>query len=569
MAKAPTQKPVKIRSQAELSGLSGWERTARLWSGIILFVFVLMHLLNHAVGIFGMSAMGAVEEWRVAIWRSTVGTVLLYGAAIVHLVLVLKRIVIRRTWRMPLREALQIVLGLAIPFLLYQHVIGTRYVAEFAGVNDWYITTLQHLWSGKFITQLLLITVVWTHGIIGINYSMRLQPWYPRVREPLTIIAFLIPILSAAGFIAAGREAVRLAHPGARWSGEQVKVFSDAATLTYHGLLICAVVLGVTIALLALSRRFGRRIPIRYVGHGAVQLPRGSTLLEASRGANIPHPSLCGGRARCSTCRVLVMEGHDTLDPPGGTEAALLERISAPPKVRLACQLRPKKPILVQILMPVTANASTSGAWEEEAYETGVETVATVLFIDLRAFTKLTETQFPYDLVALLNRFMSEIQQATEAHGGKATMFLSDGMMAVFGLNGERGNGSRAAIAAARDMTRAVESMNRELHAAVSIPLRIGIGVHTGPLIMARIGDEARGYRIAALGKTVTIASRLEAATKHQLADCLISDDTMKAAGGRNQASSRHEINVPGHNEPLIAYGLEAEATEVEAAEPA
>ncbi|MFT5509855.1 MAG: adenylate cyclase [Hyphomicrobiaceae bacterium] len=564
MANASETNQAPIRTKAELSGMSGWERSARLWSGLILFTFVLMHFLNLAVGIFGVATMEYFQLYRTSISRSTVGSIVLYGAAIVHLIFVLKRIIGRRTWRMPMREALQIALGLAIPFLLYEHAIGTRYVSEFGKVNDAYGVTLQHLWPGRGYRQTALMLVVWMHGIIGINYSMRLQPWYPRVREPFLIVSVIIPALAIAGYISAGREAVALANPDARWTGDQVAIYKEATWYAYYIILSIGAALGLTIGSLALMRRFGRRIPIRYVGHGGVALPRGSTLLETSRSNNIPHPSVCGGRARCSTCRVLVMEGSETLPLPGPSEKALLERISAPPKVRLACQIRPTHPILVQILLPVTANGHSQSDWADEAYDTGAETVATVLFIDLRAFTELTKTQFPYDLVALLNRYMSEIQQATEAHGGKATMYLSDGMMAVFGLGGERGSGSRAAIAAARDMVRAIEAMNSELHAAMPIPLRIGIGVHTGPIVLGRIGDEARGYKVTAFGETVTIASRLEEATKRHLTDCLISQETLKAAGAMSQTSSRHEILIPGRNEAVIGYGLEKQAAAAE-----
>ena len=143
-------------------------------------------------------------------------------------------------------------------------------------------------------------------------------------------------------------------------------------------------------------------------------------------------------------------------------------------------------------------------------------------------------------------------------------MYLTDGMMAVFGLNGERSNGSRAAIAAARDMIRAIDAMNAELRAAIPIPLRVGIGIHTGPVILGRIGDDARGYKATALGETVTIASRLEEATKHQLTDCLISQETLKAAGRSSpvssSVSSRHEIRIPGRAEPIIAFGLDNQA---------
>src|SRR5438105_12900502 len=89
-----------------------WEREARLWAGIVLFVFVTMHLLNHALGVFGVAVMEAVQKPRIALWQSTPGTVALYGAFLVHVVLALKRTARRRFASMPPDEALQIVLGL-------------------------------------------------------------------------------------------------------------------------------------------------------------------------------------------------------------------------------------------------------------------------------------------------------------------------------------------------------------------------------------------------------------------------------------------------------------------------
>ena len=157
-----------------------WERTIRLWAGVVLFVFVATHILNHAVGVFGVDAMTAVQGWRVAIWRSWPGTALLYGAAFLHILLALKRIVERRTWRMPLREAVQIALGLAIPVLIYEHIIGTRYLAEFHSLDDSYLATLRQLWPSLAWTQVLLLLVTWVHGIIGLHYTWRSMSWYPR-----------------------------------------------------------------------------------------------------------------------------------------------------------------------------------------------------------------------------------------------------------------------------------------------------------------------------------------------------------------------------------------------------
>lgn len=536
------------------------ERNIRLWSGVILFVFVAMHLLNAAVGIAGVDLMERVQLYRVAIWQTWIGTALLYGAGAVHLLLGLKRIVSRRTWRMPFQEALQIALGLAIPVLLYEHVIGNRYVQEFAGVNTDYSSTLSILWPDKAFVQILLLLVVWVHGIVGLHYVLRTRNWFLRWRGLLLSIAVAIPFMAIAGFISAGREVAEYgAHNVADWTPEQVAAALSAIGIASTVIFVGAIALVVIIVALALLRRFGRNARIRYVGHGSIKLPRGSTLLEGSRGAGIPHQALCGGRARCASCRVLVVEGEDSLAPPGPAEAKILKRISAPARVRLACQIRPDRDLAVQLLLPVETREGGNVEWTDDAMKWGAERTATVLFVDLRGFTNLTKSQLPHDLILLLNRFIGEMRQAIEGHSGRVTTVLTDGMMAVFGLKGERGYGSRGAIAAAEDMLRTVDTLNDEYRAALSMPLRIGIGIHTGPIVIGRVGDDEHGYEMSVLGETVTIASRLETATKEALSDCLVSEATVEATRRSSTKSYgvRREINLPGLGISIGAYGLD------------
>jgi adenylate cyclase len=542
-----------------------WERKVRLVSGLILLAFVTTHLLNHAIGIFGIDAMQAVQVWRVAFWRSWPGTILLYGAGALHIGLALKRIAGRRTWRMPIQEALQIALGLSVPLLLYDHIIGTRILSSFAGVNDTYLATLRRLWPGLAWKQSLLVLVVWTHGMIGLHYTIRSKDWYPKVRQIGLLIAFTLPLMALAGFVAAGREALEFDTTLGRWTPEQVAFFKMTARWANLSILAVAALLVLTILVMELARRFGGKVLIRYTGHGDIHMPKGLTLLEASRDNGIPHPSLCGGRGRCSTCRVLVLKGLESLPEPSPSEQAILNRISAPPRVRLACQIRPNRDLNVQILLPVEVPDSQID-WDEEAFKWGVERRATVLFVDLRAFDRLSHTQLPYDLVVLLNRFVAEMRQAIEAHGGRVTMFLSDGLMAVFGLTNQRSSGSRAAIAAAQDMLKVADTLNAEFSAALPLPLRVGIGVHTGPLVMARIGDEERGFMVTALGETVTIAGRLEAATKDSLTDCLISQASLDEAKHSIPATEQRKINVPGITEPVVAYPLTMSAVADKAA---
>ena len=532
-----------------------WQRTLRLWAGLILFAFVATHLLNHAVGVFGVDAMERVQVWRVYFWQTLPGTFLLYGAAVVHVFLVLKRLVLRSTWRVPFREALQIGLGLLIPVLIYEHVIATRVLGEFAGGDGSYTAMLRQLWPNLAWSQTALLLVAWGHGIIGIHYMWRGRSLYQRFRVLFAVLAVLVPMLALAGFVAAGREALEFDTTKGQWTPEQIALFRSSVDWAKTGLISVGAIVSGFIFSLWLYRRAAGKVTLRYTGHGDVTMSRGLTLLEASRANGVPHPSVCGGRGRCSTCRVLILKGLETLDPPKAGEAAMLKRISAPARVRLACQIRPKHDLSVQVLLPASFRNQQID-WDEEALKWGDERRATVLVVDIRAFTKLTKTQLPQDLVVLLNRFSEEMRQAIEAHGGRVTNYMTDGMMAVFGHSGGRHHGARSAMAAANDMLKSMERLNHEFEAALPMPLRVGIGLHTGPLIMARIGDDEHGYMVTALGETVTIAASLEAATKERLADCLVSQETLIAAKRPIPQTAVREIIVPQRAEAVLAFAL-------------
>jgi adenylate cyclase len=552
---APSKSATAAPRASAARGQVAWEREFRLWAGLILFAFLTTHLLNHALGIFGLATMEAVQIWRVWIWRSWPGTIALYGAACVHVSLALKRIASRRTWHMPVEEAAQIVLGVTIPVLLLEHVIGTRYSSTYLDVDDSYSPILKILRSNYFYWQIALVLVAWSHGVIGIHYAFRTKPWFERFRETGLVLAFLIPVLAIAGFLAASREAAEQEIPAAVWNAAQIDGFKRALQGAHRILMAVAGALILVIVVGEIRRRIKKQIPIRYTGHGQIYLRPGSSLLEGSRENGIPHPSICGGRARCSTCRVLVLSGLQSLPEPAPAEKALLDRISAPKSVRLACQIRPTSELAVQILLPVAPRAGGVD-WEEESYKWGVGREVTILFVDIRAFTMLSSRQLPHDTVLFVNRFIAEMTQAVEARGGRVGMFLSDGLMAVFGLGGQRGAGSRAAIMCAMDMLKAAQTLDGELGSALPVPLRIGIGIHTGHAVIARVGDPERGYMVTALGETVSIASRLESATKELLADCIISDAAMAASGFMLSGAQRREIHLRGRPRPIKVHAV-------------
>jgi adenylate cyclase len=333
----------------------------RLASGLVLFAFAATHFLNHALGLLSFEAMHQAQDLRKALTRSAPGTIVLLAALITHVSLGLHKLARRETWKMPRWEALQIGFGLAIPFLLFPHIVNTRIAHLFFGVSDTYLYELVRLWPDNAPLQSLLLLLVWGHGCMGVHYWLRLSERYRSLAPVLVPLAMAVPLLGLAGFAVAGRAAADImSDPTAlqalkersRWpnasDSASLALLRDFARIAFAALLT-------TVAGFCLLRRAVRplrrsRARITYVNGPSVDLLPGMTLLEASRSAGVRHASVCGGRARCSTCRVRIEMGRDTLLPPTGAEAATLTAIEAPPNVRLACQIRPSASLTVAVV---------------------------------------------------------------------------------------------------------------------------------------------------------------------------------------------------------------------------
>src|SRR5437660_8671521 len=123
------------------------ERWVRLITGLILACYVIPHFLNHALGVISTAAMDGLRGVLAAWWRSSPGTALLYGALLTHFALALVSLYRRTTLRMPAWEALQLVLGLAVPPLLIGHVVGTRFAWLLLGHHIGYERVVGVLWS--------------------------------------------------------------------------------------------------------------------------------------------------------------------------------------------------------------------------------------------------------------------------------------------------------------------------------------------------------------------------------------------------------------------------------------
>ena len=542
-------------------------RRTRLITGLILLTYLTTHLLNHSLGLISLDAMEAGRAWFLALWRNPVGTTALYASLLIHFGLALWAIYQRHHLRMPLWEALQLTLGLCIPPLLAVHFVGTRLTYEWYGVEDSYAKIVLTLWKLSPIhgvRQALLIVIAWIHGCIGFHFWLRLRPLYPRYAALFFMVALLLPVLALLGFAQAGREIDFLIARDPGWV-EQTKRTANALSdnegqdlvSVYNGIIVgfWACLGGVLVArtIRQVSQRRSR-VRITYPEGRETQVPRGFSVLEASRFARFPHASVCGGRGRCSTCRIRVTHGLSNLPPASASEQRVLQRIGAPPNVRLACQLRPEGNISVTPLLP--ANAQPSDGYAQPSYLAGQERTIAVLFADLRTFTGIAERKLPYDLVFLLNSYFEAVGEAIVGAGGTVDKFIGDGVMALFGVDNGPEAGSRQALAAAKMMVANVSALSQALAEELAEPLKIGVGIHCGPAIVGRMGYGATVH-LTAIGDTVNVASRLQDLTKEYSCQLIISEQVAEQAGLAVSTFPRHELTVRNRREALAIFVVE------------
>lgn len=525
-------------------------RSLRLASGLVLFTYAATHLLNHAVGLVSLAAAEAVREGFVAFWRNPLATTAFYGSLLLHIGLALGALYERRTLRMPALEAARIALGFTIPLLLALHIVATRLAWEIAGVPDTYTRVAGMIWgSDSSLRQLALVVVVWLHGCFGLHLAFRHRAAYQRWQATLIVLATLVPALGFTGYLAMGREAPPpapsvLAAMEAR--GDTLRLATELGF--YTPLVLLALVLAARAAQLARARRSGRVVRIRYPGR-TVEVPAGFSVLEASREFGIPHLSLCGGRARCSTCRVRVLSSEQPPPPAQGDEARTLARIGAGPGVRLACQLRPAAAIEVLPLMA----ARVAGVAALEVAGAAHERDIVVLFSDLRRWTTISERQLPFDLVYVLDRYFEAVGDAVREAGGIPNQFIGDSVMALFGVDVDRQLAARQALDAAARIEQRMAVLNESLVHEFGRPLDFGIGIHAGTAAIATVG-----YRdtrsLSAVGDAVNTASRLQELTKALGARLVVSETAFACAGSPAGEWDRHEVPIRGREGSLVVF---------------
>jgi adenylate cyclase len=302
---------------------------------------------------------------------------------------------------------------------------------------------------------------------------------------------------------------------------------------------------------------------ITYLNEKTVATDGETPILHASLQNGIAHTHVCGGNARCSTCRVLILQGLENCRPRNEREQKMAERRNLGPTVRLACQTTLTGDVTLRRLVlddedrrlvedEVRGNAAPRSVGEERALA--------ILFSDIRNFTPFAESQLPYDVIHVLNRYFHRMGGAVERHQGQIDNFVGDGLAAFFGL-ADPARAALDAVQAGLEMLAEVEAMQPYFQAQFRQRLHIGIGVHYGEVVLGAVGVGER-RRLTMVGDAANFASRVESATKETGAAFLISQDAYEQVRERAQVGRRFDLPIKGKTgtHPLYeVLGLQAE----------
>jgi adenylate cyclase len=542
-------------------------RQVRIGCGLVLFAYLVSHFFNHALGNISLDALAIGLHYHILFWQFPPVAMVFYGAAIIHAGLGIWALYVRRQFRWKAIEPLQLVLGLSIPALIIAHIAGVRLGQALYGQEKLYPEVFYAywvVWPYKMWLMFAVLIVAWVHGCIGLYFWLQMKAFYKRAAPFLLVAAVLLPTMAMLGLYQGGRTVVDDSD-SAEWKTDNLSErqvgtpaqqdaledITEYFLIGYLGLIGLALLArGVR----ALNERRGGMISLSYGNGRTVRVPRGLSVLEASLRYNVPHASVCGGRARCSTCRIRVIGDCTALPEPSKREAFVLHRVGATdPSIRLACQLRPTTDLsFFQLFMP---HAMSANAHASHPHRIGQERYLVSMFVDMRGSTRLAESRLPFDTVFIVNRFLGAVSQAVLACGGQPNQFVGDGELALFGLHAGPQAACRQALKAAAMIAANVEELNQFLSHDLNEPIRFGIGIHGGEVIIGDIGY--RDHMVfTALGDAVNVAARLQDMTKSLACEAILSEEVRVTAGLAADSLPQQQVVIRGRSEPMTVRSV-------------
>jgi adenylate cyclase len=296
---------------------------------------------------------------------------------------------------------------------------------------------------------------------------------------------------------------------------------------------------------------------VEFTGEGFVLVREGETLLKSALCAHIPMFHECGGKGRCSTCRVLVIEGNHSLSPLNEKEKMLQSQMRFPPHVRLACQTtvigkHVKMSRIIRDESDIDLYVGPDAG--ESTQQIGEEKELALFFLDIRNFTAFVETQLPFDIIHIIRKLFTTFQESIEQNHGKIIETAGDGLYAVFGLEGGVKKAVDRAVKAGFSILMCLQELNESYFTKFfNQRIEIGIGIHEGVAVGGniKIGNE---NHMVVMGHAVNIASRLQNATKELNNNFVISADVFNLLPTPPAVYQTASIVLKGVSKPLQVF---------------
>jgi class 3 adenylate cyclase/hemoglobin-like flavoprotein len=285
----------------------------------------------------------------------------------------------------------------------------------------------------------------------------------------------------------------------------------------------------------------------------------GQTLLSVSVKRRFPHHHQCGAQARCTTCRFQILEGASHVSPRNNWEREVAAQRGWDDYTRLGCQAKVHGDLVVRLLVDNPQEIIVLDLDELRAAGTveGKEVQAAILFSDIRNFTTFAERNLPYDVVLMLNQHFTAVTEPVLNNDGFVDKYIGDGILAVFGIREESAETAcKNAVRAALLMQDAVERLRPVFESSFNMQLRIGIGIHFGPVILGRMGHPGK-RQVTVIGDTVNMASRVENMTKDLDASILVTEAIAERLGGALRLGAAIDATIKGRAGRTLLYPCE------------
>ena len=279
------------------------------------------------------------------------------------------------------------------------------------------------------------------------------------------------------------------------------------------------------------------------------------TILEVAQRSSIPLTHVCQGDARCSTCRIQIIEGIEHVSPRSGSESEIAGRMGFGQEIRLSCQTKVSGDVTVRRLVLDEEDIETTSLLirESNSAAIGFEKEVLILFADIRGFTSLADKLFPYDVIHILNRYFHLMNDVIVRHGGEINNYMGDGFLALFDVKVKEHDmldGVKAGLEMLAVVDKKIKPYVRDFY---GWNFRIGIGLHHGLVVAGSIGGRDN-KRHTIIGDAVNFTSRIESSNKWLGTDFLISQDVYAVVQKRIKVNRVHSITVSGKPDIHTVY---------------